>query len=126
MRSDNVVVLKGHLSSAPRWRELPSGSVLLTLEVTTGPNDTSDGAVSVPVVWFDPPSRCAIGVETPAHTEVVVTGYVRRRYFRAGGTTQSRTEVVAESITRASRRRDVQRAISRVCSVLGEPPGPAA
>ena len=131
MRSDNVVVLRGHLSSAAKQRELPSGSVLLTLEITTRslPSEASGsagGAVSVPVVWFDPPARCQVDTATPVDTEVVVTGHVRRRYFRAGGTTQSRTEVVADSITRVSRRRDVERAVNRVLDVLGRPTDPPA
>jgi single-strand DNA-binding protein len=130
MRSDNVVVLRGRLTSPPRRRELPSGSVLLSLEVTTRAPSTADtsgaavGAVSVPVVWFDPPTRCRVDPTTPVDTEVVVTGHVRRRYFRAGGTTQSRTEVVADSVDRAGRRRDVERALSRVLVALGRPPDP--
>jgi single-strand DNA-binding protein len=31
-------------------------------------------------------------------SEVVVAGHVRRRFFRAGGVTQSRTEVVATRV----------------------------
>ena len=47
----NVVVLTGRLSSDPQRRDLASGSVLWTLEVST---DTDDGVASVPVAWFDP------------------------------------------------------------------------
>ena len=38
--------------------------------------------------------------------EVVVSGRVRRRFFRAGGVTQSRTEVVADAVvaTRQAKR----------------------
>ena len=43
--------------------------------------------------------------------EVVVTGHVRRRFFRAGGGTQSRTEVVADAVVPARSRARVRRAI---------------
>lgn len=129
MRSDNLVVLRGHLSSPPKRRELPSGSVLLTLEVTTAPPTITNGApgdhaaaVSVPVVWFDPPASAAVQPTTEVLTEVVVTGHVRRRFFRAGGVTQSRTEVVADAVIPASRRSQVDRALRRVFTAL-EPAG---
>ena len=61
-------------------------------DVTTH-DDT--GTQSVPVAWFDPPPTVA-GLEAGA--ELVVIGSVRRRFFHAGGTTQSRTEVVAEKV----------------------------
>jgi single-strand DNA-binding protein len=46
-------------------------------------------------------------------TELLVTGRVRRRFFRAGGATQSRTEVVAEAVVVATDQRRVRRAIDR-------------
>jgi single-strand DNA-binding protein len=86
----NVVLLQGVLSSEPRRRELPSGSLLLSWEVTT---ESSDKKQSVPVVWFDPP-RSAQGLANGE--EVVVLGTVRRRFYAAQGRTVSSTEVVAE------------------------------
>lgn len=89
----NIVVIQGHLSSDPRQRDLPSGSILHAYEVST-----RDGGVtrSVPVVWLDPvrPPRFAEG------DEVIVIGSVRRRFFRAGAAVASRTEVEAEVVTR--------------------------
>jgi single-strand DNA-binding protein len=114
MHRDNLVVLRGHISSPPKQRELPSGSILLGLEVTTAPP-----AASVPVVWFDPPRRCGLDTETPVGTEVLVTGHVRRRFFRAGGATQSRTEVVADIVCRLRRTRDVERVVARALDVVG-------
>jgi single-strand DNA-binding protein len=90
----NIVVLRGSLSSAPQSRDLPSGSVVWTLEVTT---PTEAGNLSVPVALFDP--RTA--PELVAGDAVVVVGEVRRRFFRAGASTQSRTEVVAAEIVSA-------------------------
>jgi single-strand DNA-binding protein len=63
-----------------------------------------------------------------ADTAIVVIGRVRRRFFRAGGATQSRTEVVAESIvpaTSVKRARSalakVSRRIEEAATLLGEP-----
>jgi len=104
----NLVVLEGVLSRPAQDLELPSGSRLVALEVTvrreTGP------AEAVPVSWIDPPAWVS-GLDTGA--EVVVAGRVRRRFFRSGGVTQSRTEVVANRIVRAS-------AASRVAALLAE------
>jgi single-strand DNA-binding protein len=106
----NVVVLRGHITSEPRLRHLPSGTALLQLEVTT-PGDGA--ALSVPVAWFDPTSEFA------PDDEVTVLGHVRRRFYRAGGTTQSRTEVVADRVIASRRRRDVQRLVDRAVAALG-------
>jgi single-strand DNA-binding protein len=103
----NIVVLRGVLSSTPVIRELSSGSIVHTLEVTT--RDEHGRSASVPVAWFDPPAASTLDTGV----EVVVTGSVRRRFFRAGGATQSRTEVVATAVVPASRRRQVERAVSR-------------
>ncbi|HEX4863712.1 MAG TPA: single-stranded DNA-binding protein [Acidimicrobiales bacterium] len=104
----NVVVLIGALARPAQDVELPSGSRLLSLEVTVrreqGPAET------VPVSWFDAP---AWATALDAGAEVVVVGRVRRRFFRSGGSTQSRTEVVASKIARGS-------AVSRVRTLLNE------
>ena len=73
----NVVAVTGHLSSEPTVRELPTGSTLINYELTT----RVDGAgVSVPLVWFDPPKKVAVGgsnhtsgTETPAPSTRVVS-----------------------------------------------------
>src|SRR4051812_19078752 len=99
----NIVVLRGTLSSDPVDRQLASGSTIWTLQVTTR---TADGAFSAPVAWVDPPLPPRFG----AGDEVVVIGQVRRRFFRAGGVTQSRTEVVASAVVPAKRMADVRKA----------------
>jgi single-strand DNA-binding protein len=70
----------------------------------------------VPVAWFDAP---ATGRDLAAGTDVVVVGSVRRRFFRAGDATQSRTEVVAERIVAARRGREVQRLLGAVIATIG-------
>jgi single-strand DNA-binding protein len=113
----NVVVLRGVLSRNPECRELASGSSLLQLDLST---PTATGVATVPVVWFDPPPTAQFA----ASDDVMVFGEVRRRFFRAGGSTQSRTEVVATSIVRASNRRAVS-AFQRRVEVALASPGPA-
>lgn len=96
----NLVMLSGHLSSDPTVRELQSGSVLMTFELTTKVDDAS---VSVPLVWFDPPKK----VNVTAGDEVTAVGTVRRRFYRAGGATQSRTEVVVAHLGRVTDKRSL-------------------
>ncbi len=62
----NIVVLRGRLSSAPILRPLASGSVLISLELTTPADDGAQ--VSVPVAWFDP----GFAPDWGAGTELVV------------------------------------------------------
>ena len=109
----NVVVLKGALSSAPVTRTLASGSVVVSLELSTVVEGVT---ASVPVAWFDPPSEVAWG----PGSQLVVVGTVRRRFFRSAGSTQSRTEVVATEIVESAKRRQAQRALQRAAARLGE------
>lgn len=109
----NVTILQGRLSRPPEVRTLPSGDALVAYEVTV--QATADRrAESVPVVWFEaPPSAATLDAEA----EVVVVGRVRRRYFRAGGSTQTRTEVVAEQVVLA---RQAKRATRLVLDAVAE------
>ncbi len=120
----NVVVLQGVLARPAQDRVLPSGTRLLSLEVTVprpdGPADP------VPVAWFDAPASAAA---LDAGVEVVVVGRVRRRFFRAGGLTQSRTEVVASRVARATESKRARAMMSTAGSTveaaaaaLGTPP----
>ena len=95
----NSVVLHGRLARPAETQVLPSEATLVRLEVRV---DGAAGVETVPVVWFDPPAWPAT---LDAGAEVVVVGRVRRRFFRAGGATQSRTEVVVERAARARSRR---------------------
>ncbi len=109
----NTVVLHGTLSSDAQSQVLASESVLVRLELRTrlgeGPSE------SVPVVWFEPPSW-ATALESGA--QLVVIGRVRRRFFSAGGRTQSRTEVVADRVVRASSRRRASQAMLDAVATL--------
>jgi single-strand DNA-binding protein len=92
----NVVVLHGVLSRAPEVRVLPSGDTLTAYELTVP--SLSGPAEGVSVVL---PGPVRLGAALDAGDPVIVVGRVRRRFFRAGGTTQSRTEVVADKLVAA-------------------------
>ncbi len=101
----NLCVLRGVLSSDPVARELPSGSLLVQLQVTT-PGTT---AQSVPVASIDGPKNLA---KLRQGDQLLVVGTVCRRFFRAGGATVSRTEVVATHITKVTSKRAVSVALA--------------
>lgn len=92
---------------------------MLSLELSTAADDGAQ--VSVPVAWFDP----GFAPDWGAGTELVVAGVVKRRFFRSGGVTQTRTEVVAAEVVEASKRRQVQRMLGRMADRLGEHQGGA-
>jgi len=102
--SINLAVLRGTVSNDPVHRQLPAGDLVVQFDVVIV---RSDGGpkVSVPVSWPNPPSADLRALETGL--EVLVIGAVQRRFFRAGGLTQSRTEVVAERVVPARRTRTV-------------------
>jgi single-strand DNA-binding protein len=103
----NVVVVAGRLSRPAEQRVLPSGERLVAVQVTV--DRTGDRAETVPVVWFDAPASAAtLDIEEA----VVVVGRVRRRFFRAGGSTQSRTEVVADTVVPTRRVKSAQTALA--------------
>jgi single-strand DNA-binding protein len=92
----NLVVLRGLIRRDPEFRVLPSGDELLALDLTV--RDGEFPAESVPVVWHNPAAAAAKLVEGD---DVVVVGRVKRRFFRAGGSTASRTEVHADKVLSA-------------------------
>jgi single-strand DNA-binding protein len=109
----NVVMVAGRLSRPAEQRVLPSGERLVAVQVTV--DRTDDRAETVPVVWFDAPASAAsLDVEEP----VVVVGRVRRRFFRAGGSTQSRTEVVADVVVPTRRAKSARTALAEATARL--------
>jgi single-strand DNA-binding protein len=112
----NLVVVAGVLARPARDVELPSGSRLLSLEVTVRRREGP--AEPVPVAWFDAP---AWATALDQGTDVVVLGRVRRRFFRAGGTTQSRPEVVAERVVRGGARTRVRALLDEAAAALSLP-----
>jgi len=109
----NLAVVAGSLSRAPEPRTLPSGDELLALEVTV--RSPGRPTATVPVAWPAPTTAAA---SWDAGQSVVVVGHVRRRFFRAAGTTQSRVEVVAERVVPAERRRAARSAVAAAADAM--------
>ena len=109
----NLTILVGTLSRDAELRTLPSGDHVLALEVTVRPEGAP--AESVPVAW---PSAPASAASWAAGEEILVTGRVRRRFFRAGGATQSRTEVVAARAVPIRRKADAGKALHAALASL--------
>ena len=109
----NLAVLVGTLTGAPELRPLPSGQVVTTLQVTV--HRVGERDESVPVAWFDAPTPTATW---EVGDEVLVTGRTVRRFFRAGGTTQSRTEVVANVVIPTRRAAAARKALAAALAPL--------
>lgn len=109
----NVVVAVGRLTRPAELRVLPSGDRLVTMELTVARDEGR--AESLPISWFGAPARAA---DLDVDEEVLVVGRVRRRFFRAGGVTQSRTEVVADEVVPTRLAKRAAAALERACDQL--------
>src|SRR5687768_1715491 len=106
----NLVVVQGVVRDDPVARSLSSGQQVVSFELAV---PVSESALeSVPIVLFD--AACTVAIDD----EVVVVGRVRKRFFRVGGATQSRTEVVATRIVPARRRAQVAKALGQAVEIL--------
>lgn len=106
----NIVVLQGTLSAEPVERTLPSGVTIADWTVAT----QVDGAkMKVPVQWTDPNKAIQ---KFDEGDKVVVVGSVRQRFYQAGGTLLSRTEVVGEQVTKPTQKV----ATSKLLAAAGE------
>lgn len=103
----NLVVLTGTVTLQPALRELKTG-VVLQFDISTPLGEGS--TTSVPVAWHDP--TAAQSSSFGAGDDVIVTGTVRRRFFRVGGQTQSRTEVIVDSLIPARRKKSANSALA--------------
>jgi hypothetical protein len=112
----NVAIVRGRLSSEPRWTTLASGDVLVRYEVTVAHEGAP--ADSVPVAWLGAPTA-APGGDLARGDEVLVVGRVRRRWFRPGaGPSVSTTEVVAASVVPTTDKRRAAAAVRRALGAL--------
>jgi len=108
----NLAIVRGYLTRDPELRELPSGTCVANYDVSV--RDVSP-AESVPVAWHDPPPTWAA---MEAGDEVVVTGRIRRRFFRAGNGTASRTELIADRVVPARHAKRVRALLEKVASTV--------
>jgi single-stranded DNA-binding protein len=109
----NVVAVAGRLARPAEQRVLPSGTTVLSLEVTVRP--AIGPAETVPVTWAEPP---AWATTLDVDQQVLVVGRVRRRFFRAAGSTQSRTEVVTDRLVRLPAGRRARQVLAEVSAQL--------
>ena len=110
----NLVVVRGTLRADPERRDLANDDDVLLCDVLVhvdeGPTE------SVPVLWASPP---AVADRLVAATDVVVVGRVRRRFFRVGGATATRTEVHADAIVPVRAGTTVRRALDTALASVG-------
>jgi single-strand DNA-binding protein len=109
----NVVVLQGLLASPIVVRDLPAGGVALSFDVSTR---TAGGVVSVPASWVGPSTVPTWEVGQ----ELTVVGVVRRRFFRSGGSTQSRTEVAVSDAVLTRKRTSARKLLEQVAAGIAE------
>jgi single-strand DNA-binding protein len=108
----NVVVLQGVVASPLVVRELAGGDVAVSFDITTRHQGSS---CTVPASWISPATIPTWSVGD----ELTVVGTVRRRFFRAGGGTQSRTEVLVGDVASTSKRAAVRKLIDQATRQLG-------
>ncbi len=110
----NLAVLAGTLSRPAEARMLPDGRTVWELDVAI----RADGLApaTVPVSWTASsgvdPARWAKG------DEVLVVGAVRRRFYRAGAATVSRTDVLADAVVPARQRTRAAAVLARALAAL--------
>jgi len=107
--TDNTVVLRGRVSSAPVERELPSGAVITTFRLSVPRARTAmTSGSSQSVDWVDCAAwggRCRRSVGGwSVGDQVEVSGALRRRFFRAGDGSSTRLEVEVLGARRARAR----------------------
>ena len=109
----NMVVVIGSLAKPMQVRSLPSGLSLASFDLTVPRADQS--ADTVPVALFVTPEHVP---EWASGQNVLAIGRVRRRFFRVAGSTQSRTEVVADKVLALSHKESVCLALAGASSAL--------
>jgi single-strand DNA-binding protein len=109
----NMAVVIGALAKPMQVRSLPSGLSLASFDLTVPRADQS--ADTVPVALFGTPEHVP---EWAAGQDVLAIGRVRRRFFRIAGSTQSRTEVVADKVLALSEKESVCLALTGAGSAL--------
>ena len=100
----NIVVLVGEVTTPLVSRSLASGDTVSSFDVAT---HTEDGRLSVPISVHGESGAVLVGAQ------VCIVGAVRRRFFRAGGSVTSRTEVIADSVIPLRRKAQIRKALEQ-------------
>lgn len=109
----NMVVVIGKVAKRPQVRALPNGMAIASFDLQVPrPGQPAD---VVPVALFDDAESA--GCWDEGH-DLLALGRVRRRFFRMGGATQSRTEVVADSVLSLDQRSDCRGALVSATEML--------
>jgi single-stranded DNA-binding protein len=109
----NMLIAIGRLAKPPQVRSLPSGIPVASFDVqVVRPDQAPD---IVPVALFDAVDEAA---QWEAGQELLVIGRVRQRFFRVGGSTQSRTEVVADLVVALGQTEAVRAALVQAGTAL--------
>ena len=114
----NLAVLTGAVANEPTRRSLRSGVDVVNFDLAT---PLGGEAVSVPVAWHDPRDATLASIEVG--DIVVVVGTVRRRFFRVGGQTQSRTEVVVDTLVPARRTKSARSTLAAAAAAITQAAG---
>ena len=104
--SMNVVVIRGVVLNAPVERVLGSGEYATSFDVVT---ESDEGRLTVPVNWVT-----TVKTLLQEGEDVMVSGSVRRRFYRAGGSVQSRTEVLAKQVLNMRRKVAVKKSLTEI------------
>ena len=110
----NLAVVKGVIARVPHERVGADGIVHLSFDlrvrlVPDGPSEL------VPVAW---PERTMASCGLGEGSAVVVLGRIRQRFFRMGGATQSRTEIVAETVIGTRQQAAIRKAMAQAADRL--------
>ncbi len=84
----NLCVLQGVVIGDPRIADLPSGETALTFDVRA--TTEARASASVPVEWTGPAAKMP---KVVPDAPVAVVGSVARRFYRSGGSIQTRVYV---------------------------------
>jgi hypothetical protein len=109
----NMVIVIGNLAKPVEVRSLASGVSIANFDLVVPQIDGTPD--TVPVALFAPPDEARQWV---AGEPLLAIGRVRRRFFRVGPSTQSRTEVVAESVVPISQHDGASLVLTRVGPVI--------
>lgn len=105
----NVSVVVGVVASEPQFRTNAEGETLMSFDVVCVGDH---GRLTVPISFAGESEAVVEGAE------VCVTGFVRRRFFRAGPSVASRTEIVAEHVVPVRRKAQVRKVVQNAVENL--------